>query len=393
MSLRLWIDRLFVILLPVVIVLGMVEGAKYLMSMKKPPKTVKRAVVVPKVKTMLSTAMTYRVEIQVEGTVTPMWEATMAAQVAGQVLSVSDDFQAGMRVKKGEVLVTLERVEYEVAVAQAEAAVVQARQLLAEEEAKGARALREWTRSGRKIENARELSLRKPQLEGARANVRSAEAGVERARLNMSRTTITAPFDGVIEERMVSPGDVCAPGKMLGRMLGSERFQVKLSVSPARAEELDLGRLKTGTIPVMLTSGVVKGKSWPAEITRIDSRLDTRNRFVNLIAEIPDPLGDPENRLLAGAFVEAWIDGNRVSGAHAFPTAAIVRDSFVWTVDENSKLKKAELERVFSKEDWSVVRFKTEPLVTREVLENPVPSYRNGIPVEGYQDEGEVQSK
>ncbi len=83
--------------------------------------------------------------------------------------------------------------DYETAVITAEATLARARLALAEEEANAAQARTDWGRLNPGIEPP-ELVSREPQLAQARADVASAEARVENARLNLERTTITAPM-------------------------------------------------------------------------------------------------------------------------------------------------------------------------------------------------------
>ena len=64
----------------------------------------------------------------------------------------------------------------------------------------------------------------------ARAEIRSAEAALARAELDLERTRITAPFDGQIVERFVSEGDNVGAGDQLAVFVGAQEYWVDLSV-------------------------------------------------------------------------------------------------------------------------------------------------------------------
>ena len=118
------------------------------------------------------------------------------SQVTGKVVSVNSEFADGGFFKKGEVLLTIERDDYEFSLARAQSALAQSQQRLAEERGRSRQARREWRELGSK--EANDLFLRKPQLRAAQSAVTAAEADVSAAELALDRTVIRAPFDGFL---------------------------------------------------------------------------------------------------------------------------------------------------------------------------------------------------
>src|SRR5690606_30117842 len=70
----------------------------------------------------------------------------------------------------------------------------------------------------------KELVLRGPQLESAKADIAAAEAAVNQAELNLQRATIRAPFDAHIISRNANIGSQLAPGDALGRLVGIDEY-------------------------------------------------------------------------------------------------------------------------------------------------------------------------
>lgn len=148
---------------------------------------------------------------ELPGTVRAVERAALAPKVMGTIERLP--VVLGQAVKKGDVLVQLSANEINARLAQAEAALGQARRDLAREtglEAKGASA----------SETVRSMQDR----------VRIAEATVAEARTMLTYTTLTAPFDGVIARRLVNEGDLASPGMPLLEIENPAQQRVEVEV-------------------------------------------------------------------------------------------------------------------------------------------------------------------
>jgi len=385
------------VLLPLLLLVGGFFIAKTFIANRPPPKIVAPEELVPTVDVITSAPSFEQIIVDAEGLVEPLWQAGLSAQVAGQVLDVSAAFQAGRHVSKGEVLVSIERVQYAANVARAKAAVATARRVVAEELALGGQGLKEWIRSGRHPEDVGELTIRKPQIDAAEADLASAEANLQTAALDLERTLVRAPFDGVVESRSVSPGDVVSLGRSLGSLLGSDVFEARLTLSPSDAALLPLpspgapqaGQAAAEPLRIELTSSSFPGRSWVGEITRTEARIDPQNRLVTCVAEVKNPLANPDNLLPAGAFVTASIPGRMLTGVQLVPESAVFENRFVWVVETGTDaegeratvLTREDVRREFTRDGKSCVRFARRPLESRQVVVQPLPSYQSGMKV------------
>jgi len=111
-------------------------------------------------------------------------EGSLVAQVAGSITEVSENFVIGGSFRKGDVLAKVDPRDYEIALTLAKANYAQARAQLAEEQARADQAAGDWKKLGRKGSPS-ELTLRKPQLAAARANLEGADGEVQRAQLDL----------------------------------------------------------------------------------------------------------------------------------------------------------------------------------------------------------------
>jgi len=144
------------------------------------------------------------------------------AEIAGKV--IARPVERGMRVSQGQVLCELTVDDREVAVAEARAGFEQAR-----------------------IEHAGSLKLGQQGLL-SEVNTASSEARQEAARadlhrqlLNLERTRITAPFDGVIEHLHLNAGDYATPGASCATLIDLDPMLVLAHVTEEEVESLQLG--------------------------------------------------------------------------------------------------------------------------------------------------------
>lgn len=282
--------------------------------------------------------------VRSQGTVQPRVESTLVAQVPGRIQGVASEFAVGGFFQRGQVLVRIEADDYRLGVAQAEARVAQAKVRLDLEKAEAELARQDWEELGEGEPPS--LVLREPQLAEARAGLRSAEAALEQARLNLSRTTIRAPFAGRIRDKRVDIGQYVSPGTPLAAVYSIDSAEIRLPVAQDQLAylEIDLGPgVDDGSgLPVRLF-GELGGqvRSWPARVVRSGGEFDPRSRMLPLYARIDDPFALRSDRspLPMGLFVRAEIAGRTVRDVVVVPRQALRSQDRILVVDSDSRLR------------------------------------------------------
>ncbi len=331
------------IILPFVILLVGILIAVLFISMKKPPETKAEVDNTPIVSIEKIIVSPMTLDVQSYGIVTPKYETEMVAQVSGQIVELSPLFVPGGFVKKGQLLARIDPSDYEANLIDAEANMASARASLEQEEAQGKVAQSEWET----ITNASpsELSLRKPQLAQELAKVKAAQASVLRAKRNLERTEIRAPYDAMVESRNIGLGSFVSVTFNVGKLLGTSVAEIRLPVADQQLKFLK----GNGVESVAVLEGTYSGetKKWPAKIIRSEGVIDSTSRMSYLVAEIKDPyLLSPENTstlpLRFGSYVNAKILGQHIEEATSLPRY-LVKDSRVALLDEESTLHYAEV--------------------------------------------------
>lgn len=280
------------------------------------------------------------------GNATPAIDTTLVAQVAGRIDAVGPAFAAGASFRRGTVLLEIERRDYELAVAQAEASVAQARVRLDRERAEAELARREWQELG--LGEAAPLATREPQLAEAQAALDAAEATLEMARLNLSRTTIRAPFDGQLRRKRVDLGQYVTPGAPVADLFSTRYAEVALPVPQDELAFLELdwgggaGESEEPGPEVLLRATVAGAEhTWSGRVVRVSHEIDPQTRMTTLYVRIDDrmSMGADPAPLPMGAFLDVAVAGRTAPGVATLPRAALRDGDRVLVVDTEDRLR------------------------------------------------------
>ncbi len=287
-----------------------------------------------------------------QGTVRAATSIPLMSELDGVVTEVAPVFQQGGFFSKGDVLLRLDQTDYKALVAQAESQLAAARLKLDTIQAESKLARQDWEAlSSQFDEAATPLLLREPQLKESQAAVRAAEAGLIKARKDLERTQIRAPFDGRILVKTADQGQFVRRGQELARVFDISKVEVLLPVAVSQLAFLDPrfgvpgGSTSDHSVRVELTGSYAGIEhTWEGWIFRTTGGLDERSRMISLVAEVTDPFGLQQGEPVAaplqvGAFVKAEIHGIERSGTFTLPRSAIMEGSQVMLVDQENQIQ------------------------------------------------------
>ena len=293
------------------------------------------------------------------GEVRSVTEINVIPQVNGRIIQVADEFIDGGNIKKGQPLIWIDDRDYKLATISAESRVAQAKKILEREIAESELAKKDWEELGKG--KASPLTLRIPQLEEARALLNAAEADLEKAKLNLERTIISLPFDGLIKKKNAGIGQYVNAGSILGSAFSTEKVLIPLPLTDTELSYLGLplGYESKGYFdgPKVVFRSYISRKNieWSGRITRTSGSIDSQTRLVYAYAEVLNPY-DEDPPLAIGTYVDAEIEGNFISNGFILPIAAIKNDNEIYVIDQNSKLKIKKIEIIGTEEDKVIVK-------------------------------------
>ncbi len=291
---------------------------------------------------------THRVRLEATGTVQPATSIDLVAQSPGRVTEIAPGLTPGARFSKGDLIARVDSRDYRAQVDQAEANVSQARLDLALEEGRGRQASREWEMLGRGgAENP--LVLRTPHLEAAKARLVSAQAGVTTAKLGLERTRLVAPFNAVVMSESLDVGQYVGPGAPVARLVGTDRFRVRVSVPVDDLMFVDIpgfGGTEEGS-RARIVQRLASGGSITKEgfVLRMLGELDDATRTASLLVALDNPydVAPGELPILPGAYVDVVIEGKELDEVVGVPRSSIVEGHIAWVADASDSLARREV--------------------------------------------------
>ena len=358
------LNRLLKALLPP-LVLGIALTGAYVMWLNRPPVETQTPVVAPpSVRVQRVAFESVDLTVTSQGTVQPRTASQLVPEIAGTVINVSPAFAVGGFFEEGDVLLEIDTYDYRQALITGQSQLAQARLRLAQEEAEAEVARREWEELGGG--NANALTLREPQVEDARAAVASAEAAIDRARRDLERAQVRAPYAGRVQSKEVDVGQFVNRGTAVGRIYAVDSAEVRLPLPDEELAYVDVPMSYRGTQqqagPGVVLSADFAGRrfSWEGRIARTEGEIDAVSRMVHVVAEVDDPYApgsDPSRPPLAvGMFVEAEISGRRVDDVVVLPWAALNGRDQVLIVDDDGRLRFRQVEILRSTTESVLVR-------------------------------------
>ena len=310
----------------------------------------------PMVEVITAAPSEHQLRVRTQGTIGAKTQVELAAQVAGRVVAVSENFADGGFFNVGDILLKIEPDDYEFALARTEAALAQAEQRLAEERGRSRQAQREWRELG--SAEANDLFLRKPQLRAAELAVTAAEADVAASKLALERTVIRAPFDGRVLQKRADVGQFVGNGTPLAQVYAIDALELRLPVSDAQLALLPDSLLTSSGGLVGSSAAVtvnIGDKVWnfSAPIVRSEAEIDRRSRVANLIAEFSGTpeVGEGRPALTPGVFARAEILGRPVPGVIELSNTALSPDGHILVVNEQSILERKDVDVVNREKD------------------------------------------
>ncbi len=274
-----------------------------------------------------------QVVVRAQGTVTAAQQVQLTPEVSGKIIELSRQLVPGGLVTAGQSIADIDPRDYQVRISAQQEAIARAKLLLRQERARQRVAEQEWELLDSSIpvvEENRDLALRIPQIEQATSALAAAEGGLQKARLDLERCTITAPFDAVVISENVDLGQVVNPQTRIATLVGTDYYwvQVALPVEDLMWITVPTGSASHGSrVRVIHRAGNLE-ISRDGRVQRLLGDVDPAGRLARLLVVIEDPRGlagqsEPTLPLLIGSYVTVEIQGRTVSDVVTVPRKAL----------------------------------------------------------------------
>ncbi|MEZ5570911.1 MAG: efflux RND transporter periplasmic adaptor subunit [Halioglobus sp.] len=307
------LKKVMKLVIPLGIVIAAVLFAMLLVGSREQLKPTDAAEPLPHVQAIAVQLADVPISIVAHGNVRARYELELASEVTGRVVWVAPEFEPGEIVTAGTTLLRIDPVNYQLALAQANAAMATAKIALAD-----AKALK------------RQAAIGEGEL-----NIEAVRQRIVKAEQDLAYTEIKAPFNAVIDQQLVEYGQFISAGRTVARLLGSDTAEVTFPVTPAEAGFLS-SSVGAG---VTLTAQIgEQEQQWQARLVRIESRVDQLSRVVPVVVQVDSPYDTKvhAHTLPLGLFVTAILPGRPVSSAVRLPSSVLHANDAVFVVEDNA---------------------------------------------------------
>ncbi len=299
----------------------------------------------PLVRVVQAQPQTLQLSARTHGTVVPRTESDLIPEIDGRVVEVAPSLVSGGFFRKGELLLRVDPVDYNVALETARAGVARANSDLENAQRTLARQRNLMTR-GATSDAQRDDAFNRVQV--SEAAQREAKARLNRARRDLERTRLVAPYDGRVRTEQVDVGQFVKRGNPVATIFAVDFAEVRLPIQDEELAYLDLpltqssGDTSPANSPVILRARFAgQDHEWEGAVVRTEGELDPTTRMVHVVARVAEPYKTTDARppLSVGLFVEAQIMGKTLPNLVRLPRAAMRGESRVLVVDDESRLR------------------------------------------------------
>ncbi|MCL6620053.1 MAG: efflux RND transporter periplasmic adaptor subunit [Thermomonas hydrothermalis] len=269
-----------------------------------------------------------RVAISATGTLSAITTVTVGSQISGQVTQVLVDYNSP--VKKGQVLAVIDPSTYEAQIRQGRAQIESARAQLRQAEATLRNATLDYQRKAdlarQQLVAQSDVDLARTALEQAQAQVNSAQAlirqqtaATQTTEVNLARTVIRSPVDGVVLTRKVDPGQTVAASLQAPELFTIAEDLSKMKIELA-VDESDIGQVKPGQ-SVSFSVDAFPDRRFRGVVEQVRLAATTTNNVVTYPVVVT--VDNSDGTLLPGLTVNAEIEVSKKTGVLKLANAAL----------------------------------------------------------------------
>lgn len=274
-----------------------------------------------------------KVQIKAIGTVTPLNTVLVQSRVSGPLQQVF--FQEGQKVEAGQVLAQIDPADYKVQLAQAQGQKDQnvAQLKSAEQDLERFARLKEQNTIAAQQINAQQALVN--QLKGA---IKSNQAAIDAAALQLSYTQIKAPISGRLGLRAVDPGNLIQANSAEGlvTITQSSPIAVVFTIPETQLQQVRSAFREGAALTVEAWDRAEQVQISSGTLTTLDNQIDLATGTLKLKAEF----ANQNEELFPNQFVNVRLNVAVQSGAVTIPQDAVqygAQGTYVYMVDQNNK--------------------------------------------------------
>jgi RND family efflux transporter MFP subunit len=293
----------------------------------------------------------YTVKVTSQGIVQAKTQTILTAQVSGKVVAISSKLDLGAQFNQNDILIELDDSDYQIDLQIAQADVANAESALQQELAQAEVARKEWELRKRRNTQGKSLFLREPQVKAAKANLAASNARLNRAKLNLERTKIKAPYDGIVKSKQVNLGQNINANSQLATLFSIDVVELRLPIKNWELDYLIQDQLNQPVDIYLTDRPTVK---WTGYVHQLEAAIDEATRQLHAIVRVESPYNDLAKPLRVGTFVEAQITARSYSNVFVVPRYLLNQKNEI-AIKENNKMIKRSVAVIWKGSDEVII--------------------------------------
>ncbi|MBF0277066.1 MAG: efflux RND transporter periplasmic adaptor subunit [SAR324 cluster bacterium] len=345
--------KLFKSLFPLLLLAAGAWGTVKLLELREAPRTQKiRSEKVTLVHAAEAVPKSYRILVHSNAKTQPVARLGISSEIKGRVIRISENFIEGGWIEAGDLLFMINDEDYKIKVEQARSQYAKALNELTYELTIALTTQNVNSGQRNKLKNLdikelyraiSELNSYEPKVKNAQANLESAAVNLKQVELDLTRSSVFAPFNGYIHSVNLSEGQLIQPGQSVGTLIKDHPIILKASITLEELAWINIaenrGNSQNGS-RVRITKRIgEKSHIWQGEVKRQLQEVDTLGNSVTVLVEVENTYSNLGNVLPFGLFVDLEIEGNEMSETIGIPQDSLRSNNTVWLISEEERLQ------------------------------------------------------
>jgi len=359
----------------IVIILGSIFGAYLIVkySTKPKPKIDKVAKTVF-VETVKNT--TVPITIPTNGNLIAKHRLELYAEVQGVFQNSAHDFKAGQAYRKGEVLISVNSSEYYASVQSAKSNLYNLiTSIIPDLRLDFPEYFPAWENYLKNFDMDKSVAPL-PVMDDEKVNffitgrgILSSYYNIKNLEQRLSKYNISAPFNGVLTEALVTKGTLIRPGQKLGEFIDTSVYELELAIGKTFSDLLQIGEI----VELKTLEGT---DTYFGHVTRINGKIDQATQTVKVFVEVE------ADNLKEGMYLEAQLEAKDVPNAIKISRKLLVNNSEIFIL-RDSILDVIKVKPVYFSPNDVVIQNVPD---NTQILSKPLPGAYSGMLVKAIED-------
>ena len=317
---------------------------------------------------------TIPINIEANGTLVAKNRLELYSEVQGIFRSSAHDFKAGQEYRNGALLLSIDAAEYYASVQAAKSDFLNLiTSLMPDLRLDYPEAFPKWESYlnnfdiSKSVSPLPEISSEKVKYFITGRGVFSRYYNVKNLEQRLGKYRITAPFNGILIEALVTKGTLVRQGQKLGEFIDPSVFEVELAIEKAYSDLLTLGEK-------VILSAIDSENTYSGKVTRINGRIDQATQTIKVYVEVKGA------DLKEGMYLEAKLDARSEVEAIEISRKLLVDETKLYVLNDD----------VLDIIDVNPVHFTSKTVVIKgvpngtKILSRPVPGAYAGMLVKEF---------